>query len=278
MADLVALPPSQFDKQPHDPYLTHLDNEFWQRFRWFCDLCADRGITDQQGVTSGYRTLDEQIYLRAQNCGPTYFDIWKKPAAMCSPATAIPGTSQHGKDPAQAIDANYGYNDVAGPMRATARECGLRYTVASEDWHMEKDPTNRTQIPEKYTNPAPAPAPAPLPPEDDVARTAEVTRLSDGMMFQAIIRRNGKFEYRFTTPDRPYLWDNDWVGVVANGGPIIPFPFDTVVPMVFDDRFHIEVRNLDTGQAGIVAQLHNPDAPPGPQWPLRMDPTLYGSK
>ena len=34
-----------------------------------------------------------------------------------------------------------------------------------------------------------------------MARSDMKQRLSDGMWFEAIIRRNGAFEYRFTTPE-----------------------------------------------------------------------------
>lgn len=43
----------------------------------------------------GYRDPIHQIALRIQNCGPTDFDIYEKPASACSPPTARPGTSMH---------------------------------------------------------------------------------------------------------------------------------------------------------------------------------------
>lgn len=43
----------------------------------------------------GYRDPMMQIALRIQNCGPTDFDIFDKPASACSPPTARPGTSLH---------------------------------------------------------------------------------------------------------------------------------------------------------------------------------------
>lgn len=43
----------------------------------------------------GFRTKASQIILRRAHCGPTDFDIFKKPSGLCSPDTAIPGESQH---------------------------------------------------------------------------------------------------------------------------------------------------------------------------------------
>ena len=43
----------------------------------------------------GYRDPIHQIALRIQNCGPTDFDIYEKPASACTPPTARPGTSMH---------------------------------------------------------------------------------------------------------------------------------------------------------------------------------------
>ncbi len=50
----------------------------------------------------GYRSTESQIALRRAHCGPTYYDIWLKPAGACSPPTAIPGRSLH--EQGRAID------------------------------------------------------------------------------------------------------------------------------------------------------------------------------
>jgi LAS superfamily LD-carboxypeptidase LdcB len=44
---------------------------------------------------SGYRDYNSQVALRRQNCGPTDYDIYDRPASECSPPTARPGYSMH---------------------------------------------------------------------------------------------------------------------------------------------------------------------------------------
>jgi LAS superfamily LD-carboxypeptidase LdcB len=43
----------------------------------------------------GYRDPAGQIATRRANCGPTYYDIYEKPASQCTPPTARPGRSMH---------------------------------------------------------------------------------------------------------------------------------------------------------------------------------------
>jgi hypothetical protein len=42
-----------------------------------------------------FRDPASQIALRQAHCGPTYYDIYQKPASQCSPPTARPGSSMH---------------------------------------------------------------------------------------------------------------------------------------------------------------------------------------
>ncbi len=44
---------------------------------------------------SGYRSAAAQIAVRRNNCGPSQYDIWQKPASQCNPPAARPGTSMH---------------------------------------------------------------------------------------------------------------------------------------------------------------------------------------
>jgi hypothetical protein len=107
----------------------------------------------------------------------------------------------------------------------------------------------------------------------DAMRTDIIMRESDRCYFQAIVREDGRFDYRFSTPDKPFIWDNAWVSIRGNGGPIIPFPFDHVKCFVWDERFHIECRSTLKGkeQAGIVAQQ-------GHGLPFKIEPSLWPSK
>ncbi len=44
---------------------------------------------------TGYRSIEDQIDQRRENCGPTEEDVWEKPPWKCDPPTSPPGVSQH---------------------------------------------------------------------------------------------------------------------------------------------------------------------------------------
>jgi len=88
---------------------------------------------------SAYRSTERQIELRIANCGPTEYDIWYRPAASCSPPTAVPGRSLH--EQGRALDltyegrlitsrANLGFQWLAD----NAASYGL-FNLPSEPWH-----------------------------------------------------------------------------------------------------------------------------------------------
>ena len=97
---------------------------------------------DADGVRlsgGGYRSSQQQIELRKKNCGPTDYDIWKKPSSQCSPPTAIPGQSMH--EQGLAIDFTYngsGITSHSNPgfiwLQKNASRFGLK-NLASEPWH-----------------------------------------------------------------------------------------------------------------------------------------------
>ena len=87
----------------------------------------------------GYRSTASQIELRRKHCGPTDYDIYRKPSSQCTPPTARPGGSQHERG--LAIDFRYngqgikshdnpGYQWLAG----NAARFGLK-NLPSEPWH-----------------------------------------------------------------------------------------------------------------------------------------------
>jgi len=87
----------------------------------------------------GYRSADRQIQLRAANCGPTYYDIWLKPASLCSPPTAVPGRSLH--EQGRAIDFTHNGRTITSRstvafrwLAENAASYGL-YNLPSEPWH-----------------------------------------------------------------------------------------------------------------------------------------------
>ncbi len=256
--------------------LPGLNPDFRLRFEYYREAVWRRtGIA--LSIRDGFRSTELQIQRRIENCGGnTYYNIWLKPSSSCNPATARPGTSKH--EQGLAIDQAPSYT-AHGYIREAANLAGLEFDVSSEAWHI---------VP-KWSNGKPVPAlselprffgftlsgqdqPPPAPPPEDEMRTDMVTRPSDGVQFQAIIRKDGRFEYRFTDPkNAPLITNNDWVTFTGAGAPAIPFAFDTVNCFIFDERFHVEVRNMDTGQAGTLGQQ-------GYGFPFKFYPTLFGSK
>ncbi len=83
----------------------------------------------------GYRSADEQIALRRQNCGTSDWAIYYMDPSQCSPPTAIPGSSNHERG--LAID----FRNCS--TRATACYVWLAsnaarfgfYNLPSEPWH-----------------------------------------------------------------------------------------------------------------------------------------------
>ena len=97
---------------------------------------------DAAGIVLGggaYRDPASQIALRQAHCGPTYYDIYEKPASQCSPPTARPGTSMH--EVGLAFDFTCDGSLIttrANPcfvwLELNAETFGL-YNLPSEPWH-----------------------------------------------------------------------------------------------------------------------------------------------
>ena len=88
---------------------------------------------------SGFRTYDQQVQLRRQNCGTSDFAVFHAAPSSCSPPTARPGTSNH--EDGLAIDFSCGDGQPmthASPcykwLAANAHNYGLR-NLPSEPWH-----------------------------------------------------------------------------------------------------------------------------------------------
>ncbi len=86
---------------------------------------------DALWIVSGRRSTQQQVDLRRAHCGPTWYDIWQKPASQCRPATAIPGSSQHESGSAADLGGNLALLNRLAPAY------GLDTPVGSEDWHVE---------------------------------------------------------------------------------------------------------------------------------------------
>lgn len=83
------------------------------------------------GVTSGYRTMQQQINLRKSNgCA----DVWTAKASTCRIPTAIPGSSNHNHG--LAIDIS-GSKAAKAWANANGARFGLHFPVSGEDWHVE---------------------------------------------------------------------------------------------------------------------------------------------
>ncbi len=87
----------------------------------------------------GFRDPASQIALRKAHCGPTYYDIYQRPAGECSPPTAIPGRSMH--EQGLALDIKSGgalitshSNPAFVWLNANAARFGF-YNLPSEPWH-----------------------------------------------------------------------------------------------------------------------------------------------
>lgn len=110
-----------------------------------------QGLMDQAAADGvplggrGYRSIDEQIALRIQNCGSSQYAIWQMPPGNCSPDTAIPGQSKH--EIGLAIDFNWGGQRIETHghpgfqwLAANAPSFGFA-NLPSEPWHWSTDGT-----------------------------------------------------------------------------------------------------------------------------------------
>lgn len=86
----------------------------------------------------GFRSYQEQISVRKNNCGTSDYDIYQKPASQCRPATAIPGNSMH--EWGLALDIMVGGSTIKSGsaafnwLQANASKYGLK-NLPSEAWH-----------------------------------------------------------------------------------------------------------------------------------------------
>jgi hypothetical protein len=102
-------------------------------------LLTEAGTAGLRLGGQGYRSHAEQIEERRRNCGPTYEDIWVRPASQCNPPTARPGTSMH--EQGLAIDFTWNGRPITtrdnaafGWLAAHAHRFGLQ-NLPSEPWH-----------------------------------------------------------------------------------------------------------------------------------------------
>ena len=106
------------------------------QIRGLLDAATAAGFNLRGG---GYRSSAAQVATRRANCGPSYYDIYQKPASQCSPPTAIPGRSMH--EQGRAIDFTSGgalitsrSNPAFVWLSNNASRFGM-YNLPSEPWH-----------------------------------------------------------------------------------------------------------------------------------------------
>lgn len=114
------------------------------RVNWCASGAVQQMVNDAAaaGVTlrgSGWRDTNRQIELRKAHCGgDDHHSVWVKPSRECSPATAIPGRSQHERGLAIDIAKNgRSINRSSAEFRwlkANAANYGF-YNLPSEPWH-----------------------------------------------------------------------------------------------------------------------------------------------
>jgi len=82
----------------------------------------------------GYRDPSQQIALREQHCGSSYYAIYQMPSGQCRPPTAIPGSSQHELGLAVDFQSCGRSSSCFGWLSANASSFGM-YNLPSEPWH-----------------------------------------------------------------------------------------------------------------------------------------------
>jgi hypothetical protein len=83
-------------------------------------------------IESGYRSKAQQQKL---------YDDWLASGKTNPPSVAVPGTSKHERDPAEAADLHRTDPSLTwGEVHYTAAAYGLWFPINREDWHAELDP------------------------------------------------------------------------------------------------------------------------------------------
>ena len=115
-----------------------IDKSIGEKFATLVSWAAEDGIRLSGG---GYRSAQDQIWLRKLHCGTSDYDIWQKPSWECSPPTARPGFSLHERGLAIDVRCNgrliSRYSDPCFAWMAKhAPKVGLFNDVSGrEAWH-----------------------------------------------------------------------------------------------------------------------------------------------
>lgn len=106
---------------------TNIEAELATRLGWLLTFFDGRVV-----IESGYRSRAQQQAL---------YDAWLASGRTNPPSVAVPGTSKHERNPAEAADLHRTDPTLTwGEIHYTAHGFGLRFPIAREDWHCELDP------------------------------------------------------------------------------------------------------------------------------------------
>jgi hypothetical protein len=115
--------------------LANVESELAERIRGMQTDAGNQGLV--LVITTGYRSLDEQwrLYNDMIEAKKKYGKNWQKYAALA----AYPGTSDHGRNPATAVDLACASATKENIARhgGLATKWGLARTVPSEYWHLQ---------------------------------------------------------------------------------------------------------------------------------------------
>lgn len=103
---------------------TNIEPELARRLQRILDHFGGRVM-----IESGYRSKAQQQALYA---------AWLASGKTNPPSVAVPGTSKHERDPAEATDLHRTDPSLTwGEVHYTAHAFGLWFPIAREDWHTE---------------------------------------------------------------------------------------------------------------------------------------------
>jgi hypothetical protein len=142
-------------------------------------------------VTTGHRSLDDQwrLYNDMVEAKKKYGKKWQKYAALA----AYPGTSDHGRSPATAVDlaCTSPTKQNIAKHGALAAKWGLARTVASEYWHLQLARTR-----------PPIPAGAPTQEHDDMPDKKTAACVAPSRRGRWVLDRDGAVEtFNFNDAD-----------------------------------------------------------------------------
>ena len=111
---------------------TNICSEIAKKYEQMIDSAENDGVVL---VGGGYRSHEQQVYLRKKNCGTSNHAIYKQKSTLCNPPTAIPGRSLH--ESGLAVDFKDCENRTTACYKWLAKNAGKFgfYNFPKEPWH-----------------------------------------------------------------------------------------------------------------------------------------------